>query len=195
MLGRRANARLHRRERFDHGAPIAKIDTRPMVFVAMFLAILFLLYGSQIRTHALIIELPRGSNHPDYIVPPYLTVEISAEGRVTLEGTPTQLDALGSRIAGHSLERPVVLVRSDGNAPYRIVAHVLAALSNAGVANHDICFDGKELFEHRHFERINFFLATTIVESEDQNRNWRVPEIPPGGCEQFQIQDPWDTLT
>ncbi|MEP0392918.1 MAG: hypothetical protein ABJ205_09760 [Erythrobacter sp.] len=37
------------RKRFDHGEPIAKIDTRPLAFVA-----------NQTRVHALIIELPEG---------------------------------------------------------------------------------------------------------------------------------------
>lgn len=38
---------VQRRVRFDHGEPIRGIDTRPLVFVALFVAILFLVPASQ----------------------------------------------------------------------------------------------------------------------------------------------------
>ena len=45
--------------RVDHGEPIRAIDTRPMLFVALFIAVVFLLAASQTRTHALLVELPQ----------------------------------------------------------------------------------------------------------------------------------------
>lgn len=53
------------RKRFDHGEPIAKIDTRPLAFVAMFLAIVFLMPAAQVKPHSFHIDLWNGETaHP-----------------------------------------------------------------------------------------------------------------------------------
>ncbi len=63
-VGRRAWARLRRRERFDHGEPIAKIDMRPMVIIATCLAA-FTAILPKGPTHAVVIELWDGNGaHP-----------------------------------------------------------------------------------------------------------------------------------
>lgn len=165
--------------RFDHGEPISKIDTRPMVFVALLVAVFFLVWNvGQERVHAVIIDLPfswQGS--PDFS-PPYVTVELTEEGQTLFDGAVIPPSQLANALAARNLDWPLVLFRADPNASYEAVANALNSLRQAGVPPADICFDPNQLAEHRMFQR-----ATTMVESD--NIEWSISEIAPSGCEQF----------
>lgn len=135
-------------QRFDHGAPIRAIDTRPMLFVALFIAVLFLLAASQTPTHALLIKLPQpeagllANGYP----PVVYRVEITAADQLRLNGELVSVDDLVARLSQASkLEpRPVLAFEPDGAASYDLAAHTLAVLQRAGLNDERFCIDGME---------------------------------------------------
>jgi len=180
-----------RRLRYDHGEPIRGIDIRPMVFVALFVAILFLIPASQTRTHALLVDLPIGIAPPDY-APAYLVVNIAENGEISLDDVPVMLDDLSQAIIAKQGSWPIVLLRADADTAYETVALVLSKISSAGVAPTDICFDPQQLEAHRRFEKIGFRPVYTLVEPEPLSESdiHLSLDLTPGGCEQFMIPIP-----
>lgn len=173
-------ARAARPQRFDHGEPIARIDSRPLVFVFLFVAVVFLMPATQMRTHAVMVDLPWA--WPD--VPPeplpYLIVEVGDDASIRLEGAQVALGELAQWIEASG--RDLVLVRAAADAPYGMVAQVLARATEAGIAPDSICFDNDELALHRRFERIGFQPATTIFQDSEPSE----PLVfPPNRCSQF----------
>lgn len=187
--------RKRQKKRFDHGEPIAKIDTRPLAFVALFLVIVFLVPAAQQRVHALVIELPSGQGlGPFAFASPYMTVAIAEDGELTLDGAPVLLQDLSQEIIDRGISLPIVLVRAEPNTAYEIVALTLSKISEANVLPSNICFAPDELTEHRRFDKIVFQPASTIL-PEPSELNAEPPQpslgdIPPSGCEQFELPSP-----
>lgn len=173
--------------RFDHGEPIAAIDTRPMLFVALFIAVVFLLAASQTRTHALLVELPQGFAPPDF-APPYMVVSLAEGGEIKLDGAPVPLAGLAAAIRAKAFALPIVLLRAQPDTAYDLVAHTLDHISEAGVAPEDICFDAAQLEGSGNFNKSFYPSTTTIVpETEPRPPHDLRPlfEARHGGCELF----------
>jgi len=178
--------------RFDHGEPIRAIDTRPMLFVALFIAVVFLLAASQTRTHALLVELPQGSAPPDF-APPYMVVTLAEGGKVALDGAPVPLADLSAAIRAKAFKLPIVLLRAEPETAYDLVAHVLDQISEAGVAAEDICFDRAQLKGSGSFNK-SFYPSTTTIVPKTAPRPPHdlrpLFEARHGGCELFLEQAP-----
>lgn len=137
--------------RFDHGEPIRAIDTRPMLFVALFIAVVFLLAASQTRQHALLVELPQpeagliGTG-----LPPVLhRIRIAASGKVMFDGMwvdDAKLEKLLERVKSTE-PRAVLAFEPDGSAQYERSAQTLAMIYRAGLVDDWFCIDGIE--KHR----------------------------------------------
>jgi biopolymer transport protein ExbD len=82
--------------RLDHGEPIAAIDTRPMLFVALFIAVVFLLAASQTRQHALLVELPApfpsSGTIRDFTI--VMKIKVTNEGDFVLNEVPVTAQQL-----------------------------------------------------------------------------------------------------
>lgn len=173
--------------RFDHGAPIANIDIRPMVFVT-FLLPLILLFTAPIKTHALLVDLPQ----PNPILwgwevspPPYMTVEVISEGRVALDGVPMPIEDLTDAIRRKNFRWPIVLFRPDPDADYRSSLFALNAIVKAGVGRRDICFD--RIWEHRQFGNghVEPLRLYSVIAPDRSTEVVKVEDLPPSGCDQF----------
>lgn len=178
--------------RFDHGTPISAIDTRPLVFVALFVTVLFLLAASERQVHALLVDLPQGFERPPDFALPYMVVDVSQRGELSLDGKPVPLAGLTQAIRASAADWPIVLLRADPDTAYDIVAHVLDRISEAGVASRDICFDPGQLGAFRRFDKIAFIPALTLIEPENPSWADAPPsfDLPPSGCEQFIVPMP-----
>lgn len=178
--------------RFDHGEPIRAIDTRPMLFVALFVALVFLLAASQTRTHALLVELPQGSAPPDF-APPYMVVNLAKDGNLMLDGASVPLAGLAAAIRAKAFDLPIVLLRAPPDTAYDLVAHTLDQISEAGVAPEDICFDRAQLEGSGSFNK-SFYPSTTTVVPKTEPRPPHdlrpLFEARHGGCELFLEQAP-----
>ena len=139
--------------RFDHGQPIRGIDTRPMLFVALFIAVVFLLAASQTPTHALLVDLrPPPANLPDEADPPIvLRIRVTPEDAILFNGVAVdsgQLEALLNHAS--TLEpRALLAFEPDGNASYNLSVHTLALIQRAGLIDPWFCMDGMR--QHKDF--------------------------------------------
>ncbi len=186
-LKRRISPRLRRKRAFDHGPPISKIDTRPMAFVALFLAIVFLVPAAQTRTHTLIVELPMWS--PFDVLPvepqPYITIEILENGEIIVDGKPTPLADVVAAIRERNLNFPTVLFSPHANTGYGVAALVLNEIVKAGVSRSDICFDELERF--RKFESVPYLPSSARVLPTDDDFHLALSlDYSPTGCELIQ---------
>lgn len=178
-------------QRFEHGAPLSTIDTRPMLFVALFIAVVFLLAASQTRTHALLVELPQGFAAPDFS-PAYMEVRVTEREDVFLDGESVPLTGLSAAIHAKGFDWPIVLFRAQPDTGYDFVAHVLAEISEAGVAPSDICFDAAELATSGRFDKIAFVPVNKMAFTEPiKPGDLRThSELSPAGCERFVVPVP-----
>jgi biopolymer transport protein ExbD len=180
----RGQARPRHKHRFDHGEPIATIDTRPIAFVALFLAVFGIIWGAgQIKTHAVTVHLPMvWGVSPEY-TPSFVTIQIDEAGAVMFDGEILPLDQLAGRIREVSADYEVVLFQASPNTAFETVLRALGEIREAGIEPYDICFDPQELSAHRRFERIKYTQATTIIVEEPPPQ--LTMDIPTAGCAQF----------
>lgn len=179
----RLRRKRRRSRRFDHGQPISKIDLRPMVFVALFLAILFLIPATQTRVHALLIDLPQGSDPELAPKVAYMTLEISAVGVIALDGRQVALAELGDVVRVYGPDYPTVLVSPSPDAPFEIVALAINELVTTGVARSEICFDRLKRFGT--FQRSALITDFGPTEPLDLDQWSKADDVAPSGCEQF----------
>jgi biopolymer transport protein ExbD len=145
--------------RFDHGEPIAAIDTRPMLFVALFIAVVFLLAASQMRQHALLVELPApfpsSGTIRDFTI--VMKIKVTNEGDFVLNEVPVtaqQLTTFLEQAKGLN-PLPEVVFEPEANAPYDAAFQALGLIWKAGLIDAGridaFCFGGLE--KHRDFAR------------------------------------------
>jgi biopolymer transport protein TolR len=133
---RRGRARRGRR------AALAEINVTPLVDVMLVLLIIFMV-SAPLLTAGVPLELPKteASAVQDQQQP--ITVSVRADGRIYINETQTEFDALSPTLretAGEGYSKPIY-VRADGRAPYAMVAQVMASLSQSGFSSIDLITD------------------------------------------------------
>ena len=158
--------------RFDHGEPIAAIDTRPMLFVALFIAVVFLLVASQTRQHALLVELPQpeAGLHGTVLEPLANRLELTASGQLRFNGEAVDAQRLEFLLGEVSKLEPraVLAFEPDGAASYDLAAHTLAIITRAGLNDEWFCINGLE--KHGEFGKSRGHplpLLTSLVPQEE----------------------------
>ncbi|MEQ8847110.1 biopolymer transporter ExbD [Botrimarina sp.] len=120
------------------GRHAAEANMTPMIDV-VFLLIIFFLVSSHLarRETRLALDLPSArTSAPDADTAPRLTVNVTADGAVTLGAQPVTLGELTERLsqaAAQAGAAPRVRLRSDRAVDYARVEPVLAACVAAGV--------------------------------------------------------------
>jgi biopolymer transport protein ExbD len=117
----------------DDYAPIAQINTTPLVDVMLVLLIMFIMI-IPVAQHKVALDLPAPS--PDLRQPPPVhRLDIAASGALLWDGSPLAATALGPRLAALVSDpaRPVLALNADGEARYERVDQVLAEIRRAGV--------------------------------------------------------------
>ena len=124
--------RRRRRSRGRRGA-LSEINVTPLVDVMLVLLIIFMI-SAPLLTSGVSVELPKteAGSLQDQSEP--LTLTINKIGDLYVGEEPIPFEALKPRIsalANQDFDRPVY-VRADGEASYKAVAQVMAALSTGG---------------------------------------------------------------
>lgn len=131
------------RTAFDHGEPIHRINTLPLLLFCTLVAMLALLWASRTPTHALLIDLP---------IPPEISpgtvhvVGTTALGRPTLDGMELTREQLRDRlqaIASAPAPAGIVFEPAD-NARYEDALRTLALVKETGLADARFCFGGTD---------------------------------------------------
>jgi biopolymer transport protein ExbD len=116
-------------------APMAEINTTPLVDVMLVLLIIFII-TAPLLTHSVKVELPRVSSMPAGIEPSVLQLSIDAEGMVSIDGEATSLPLLEARLREAATRDAGVELHllADRAARYGAVAAAMSAARRAGVS-------------------------------------------------------------
>ena len=136
---------------FDHGEPIRKLDTMPLLIVSILLALVMLL-NTRVPQHALIIDFafPKSQSGGELGFPTDL-LTIAADGQVYWNSQPVSDSELVQILSGrHSEGRPRGLkFLPDPHASYDRSLQILSVVKSFGHAEAGFCF--AELARHRRF--------------------------------------------
>ncbi len=112
-------------------APIAAINTTPLVDVMLVLIIMFIMI-IPVTSHKVPVDVPTGGA----VRPaPVHRLDIRADGSLAWNGSPVAAAALPARLAALAADpaRPNLHLDADGEARYEQVDRILAQIRTAGV--------------------------------------------------------------
>ncbi|SDZ70428.1 outer membrane transport energization protein ExbD [Variovorax sp. YR266] len=116
-------------------APVADINTTPLIDVMLVLLIM-LIITIPVQLHAVNLNMPTASAPPSEPRPEVLHVDVSAAGVVAWNGEPladrAELVRRMEQLVAQP-DQPPVYLRPDRKAKYEVVAAVLAAAQRAGL--------------------------------------------------------------
>jgi biopolymer transport protein ExbD len=115
-------------------APMAEINTTPLVDVMLVLLIIFII-TAPLLTHSVKVDLPRASSTPVEQKPNALRIGIDAEGRISIDSRTISLLLLEARLreAMKSDAQIELHLMADRASRYEIVAEIMSAARRAGV--------------------------------------------------------------
>ncbi len=116
-------------------APLAEINTTPLVDIMLVLFVIFLV-TAPLLTHTVPLSLPKESGAPDQPDPKRHSLAIDAEGKYYWDNQPLAADGLGplfTDLAVRNAETPIDL-RIDEATDYRYISRVLAAAQHTGLS-------------------------------------------------------------
>lgn len=114
--------------------PMSEINMIPLIDVMLVLLVIFIV-TAPLLTHAVKIDLPKASSHPNITQPENIHVAIRVTGDIFWNGEPATQQELALRFVENARRspQPEVHIRADGAAAYEHVARVLSAASKAGL--------------------------------------------------------------
>ncbi len=123
-------------------APMAEINTTPLVDVMLVLLIIFMV-SAPMLTVGVPVELPKTEAGAMEDQPEPLTVSIRADGAIFIQEDAVPFSNMAPRLramVGDQTTKPIY-VRADGQASYAVVAQVMAALSTSGFTTINLITD------------------------------------------------------
>lgn len=136
-----AGRRRGRRGRGRRGA-LSEINVTPLVDVMLVLLIIFMI-SAPLLTAGVPVELPKTEAGAMQDQPEPLTLTIRQDGRIFIGEAEVAFASLAptlKAVPGDAAQRPIY-VRADGEAPYAIVAQVMASLSTSGFSKINLITD------------------------------------------------------
>lgn len=117
-----------------HSAPMAEINTTPLVDVMLVLLVIFII-TAPLLTHAVKIELPQASSQLSAEKPDVITLAIDDAGKIYWNDAALAPDELKTKLQQISQKtpQPELQIRADKATRYQILAEVMAEAQNAGV--------------------------------------------------------------
>lgn len=115
-------------------APMAEINTTPLVDVMLVLLIIFII-TAPLMTHSVPIDLPRASSTPTPEKPMTLSVSIDAQGNIYVGSEPVVGEQLTARFQAAVAQDPKVEMhlQADRDVRYEVVAETMSAARRAGL--------------------------------------------------------------
>ena len=116
-------------------APMAEINTTPLVDVMLVLLIIFII-TAPLLTHSVRVELPRAASTPTNDKPQTLQVSINADNRVFVGSEAVDRDSLETRFREAVARDPNVELhlKADRGTRYESVAETMSAARRAGLS-------------------------------------------------------------
>jgi len=125
---------------------VAEINVTPLVDIMLVLLIIFMLTAHLIAKQAIEVDLPRASQSTT-AAPSTLTITLSRDGAIFLNGVPTTPDALRAAVKTEVAKDPKTqaIIVGDKNVTHGRVVWVLDTIKSLGVVSFAIQIDPAEL--------------------------------------------------
>ncbi|MEW5863194.1 MAG: biopolymer transporter ExbD [Pseudomonadota bacterium] len=113
---------------------MAEINMVPLIDVMLVLLVIFII-TAPLLTHAVKIDLPKASSHPNLTRPENIQLAIRASGDIFWNGEPVTRRQLRERLAASSRlqPQPEIHLRADRTTLYQAIAEVMADTAKAGL--------------------------------------------------------------
>ncbi|MBA4708436.1 ExbD/TolR family protein [Aquitalea aquatica] len=117
------------------GAPMAEINTTPLVDVMLVLLVVFII-TAPLLTNNVKLDLPQAAAAQHQDKPEQIRLSIAADGGVFWNDQPVKREALTARFSAAVQANPKVELnlRADKSVRYELVATTLAAAQQSGVS-------------------------------------------------------------
>ncbi len=117
-----------------HSAPMAEINTTPLVDVMLVLLVIFII-TAPLLTHAVKIDLPQASSQPLPEEPKVISIAIDGAGRMYWNDAPMVQGELKAKLqqVAETKPQPELHIRADKETRYQILAEVMADAQNTGI--------------------------------------------------------------
>ena len=134
-----------RRRGRGRGAPISEINVTPLVDVMLVLLIVFMV-AAPLMTMGVPVNLPRTAAQAMPLERKPITVTVTPEGAISIDGDPVSMDTLVAGVAALMGEETDerLYVRGDAEVAYGRIMEVMGALSAAGYAEIGLITESKE---------------------------------------------------
>lgn len=128
----------------DNDEPIADINIVPFVDIILVVLIIFMVTTPIIMKPSININLPKAGTG-DETTPSELSIGISADGGLALNGKPTDEAAINAYAAELAGKRPDVqaIISADKDVPHGRVVGIIDAVKSGGVKKFAITIDKK----------------------------------------------------
>ncbi len=125
---------MRMQRRTANSQPMKEINTTPLIDVMLVLLIMFILVVPAL-THKVPIELPPPAPSSDGSETPMVRLDIASTGALYWDGEAVPSGGLTDRLETlvDDPRRPILLVRTDGEARYGRVDELLATIARSGV--------------------------------------------------------------
>jgi biopolymer transport protein ExbD len=118
----------------QHAAPMAEINTTPLVDVMLVLLVIFII-TAPLLTHAVKIDLPQATSQPLPEKPEVISISVDAAGKMYWNDAPLVQGELKLKLTeiAQKQPQPELHIRADKETRYQTLAEVMADAQNAGV--------------------------------------------------------------
>ena len=118
----------------QHAAPMAEINTTPLVDVMLVLLVIFII-TAPLLTHSVRIDLPKASSQPIIEKPEIITIAIDGAGKMYWNDVSLVQGELKMKLQAIANQKPEpeLHIRADKETRYQLLAEVMADAQNAGV--------------------------------------------------------------
>ena len=143
-MGLYATGNRGRRSR-GGAAPISEINVTPMVDVMLVLLVVFMV-AAPLMTMGVPVDLPTTDAQAMRIENKPITVTVTPDGAITIDGDPVATDALVATVDSLAVEGTDerLYVRGDATVAYGTIMEVMGALSAAGYGQIGLITERKE---------------------------------------------------
>jgi len=124
----------------DHGDAIAEINIIPLVDVVLVLLIIFMVTTAFAQDKSLDLTLPQGSRQVPSAKPAEITVSITKDNKLAVNGKPVEIKEMENAINSvkrsntDSGKNSVLVVRGDSTVLYGKITPILQEISYTGVS-------------------------------------------------------------
>lgn len=118
----------------SHAAPMAEINTTPLVDVMLVLLVIFII-TAPLLTHAVKIDLPQASSQPLPEKPAVITLSIDGKGSMYWNDAQISTTELNQKLilSAKQKPQPELNIRADKATRYQVLAEVMANAQNSGI--------------------------------------------------------------